>query len=372
MRKPAIAYISTFPPTQCGIATYTSDLLSHFHKHYTNILPIKIEITFDDKNFDTHGIEKVNNIYLYNVIKKFNNRNDTVFHLQHEFKLFGGQHGEEVIELVSCLKNPLVTTLHTVRGETNEIRKQIFEAIVTNSKLLYVFSESAKKLVSENYLVNPEKIHVIPHGVPEIPFTKPEQSTIRTQINTGMLFISAGHFRETKGIETSLYALNKLKQTYQNFKYLIIGSNHPRNTAAYSYRVKINKLIKDLDLNEHIIFIDQYLPIDQLTKYIQASDIALVPYTKKDQSSSGILSLFMACSRPVVTSNFQYAVSTVKNENGLIVEANDYESLYSAIKMLVLDKTARENMMNSNFKATRTWCWNKVAEKYFEQINNLF
>jgi glycosyltransferase involved in cell wall biosynthesis len=372
MRKPAIAYISTFPPTQCGIATYTSDLSLQFHTQYPHILLIKVEITFDNESCNNRLSRNPNYFYSEDSIKNLNNRENTVFHLQHEFKLFGGQHGEEVIELLSNFKKPLVTTLHTVRDETNKTRQQIIEAIVRNSKLLYVFTESAKRDISERYFVNSEKINVIPHGVPEVPFSKPEHSVMRRQINTKILFISAGHFRETKGIETSLYALGKLKRTFRNFKYLIVGSDHPRNSGSQSYRLVINELIEELGLKEHIIFIDKYLPIDQLIKCIQASDIGLVPYTRKDQSSSGILSLFMACSRPVITSNFQYAVSIIKNENGLIVEATDNESLYSAIHKLVLDRTTRENMMDSNFQKTRTWCWSKVAEKYFEDINKLF
>jgi hypothetical protein len=151
MRKPAIAYIITFPPIQCDIATYTYDFSLHFHNLYSHILPIKAEMIFDYNSSFKRVSKSLNYIFSNSSIEELNNRRGTIFYLQHEFKLFGGQYGEEVIELVSCLKNPLVATLHTVREELRT-RKKIIEAIVGHCELLYIFQRVQKDIYMKDIL----------------------------------------------------------------------------------------------------------------------------------------------------------------------------------------------------------------------------
>lgn len=359
MTEPAIAYISTFPPTQCGIATYSSDLMLHFHSLYPHVKAIKAEINF------------VNDNYIQQ-IKELDRDNNLIFHLQHEFKLFGGQQGEEIINLISGLKRPLVTTLHTVKEENNEVRKQIVQEICNKSKLIFLFSEEAKQLLCLRYKVNPVNVIVIPHGVPDISLIYPENSDFRKQVNAGIVFISAGHFRDSKGIDIALRVLSRINKEYSDFKYLLLGSNHPRNTKALAYRMSISEQIESLKLPENVIMVDEYLPLFELVQYIQAADIALVPYTNKEQSSSGILSLFIACGRPVICSNFQFAKSIISKENGILFDIDKEDDFYFAIRKLLHEKITRESMMNANYLKGQDWIWNKVSKTCYEGIYRMF
>jgi len=376
MQVNSIVYVSTFPPTQCGIATYTSDLLSHFHKQFPELNAIKVKILPDDEIFEfQHAKDKIpyqRCKSLPDMIEEINKISNCIVHLQHEFKLFGGRYGENIIPFIKAIKHPLITTLHTVREETNKIRRDILETIANNSRIIYLFSDYTKMLLSKEYGIDSEKINVIPHGVPSVTFHFPEDSSLRDEFYSNFIFISAGHFRDSKGIETALKALYELKKDIPDFKYIIIGADHPRNYTAKPYREFIRDLIKKLNLVENIIMVEEYLPIEKLIKYIQVTDIALVPYTNKDQSSSGILSLFIACGRPVISTSFQFATTVINGENGILVEPNDVTGFRNAIKKISNDKVLRQKMMQANFIKSQTWNWDEVAHRHNLDLKKIY
>jgi len=340
------------------------------------LTPLKVRMKFDSDSFEYEESNEISvvfsNISDYEMaLKQINRTSVLAVNLQHEFKIFGAKDGENILHLIEGLDKPLLTTFHTVNPELPENRKSIFLSIANRSDLIYIFSKRAKDILCNTYSISSHKVKIIPHGVPNITFCLPHYSKFRKKLDTKIVFVSAGHLRESKGIEIALFALHKLKIRFTNFKYLIIGANHPKNQTAEQYREHLNKLIIELELENHVVFVNQYLPIEDLIEYIQASDIALVPYTRKEQSSSGILSLFMACGRPIVSTNFQYAVSEVEKDNGILAEINNENNFYSAIEHLTENVPIREHMMRANYLKTKKWTWDTVAAKYYEGIKEL-
>jgi glycosyltransferase involved in cell wall biosynthesis len=252
-----------------------------------------------------------------------------------------------------------------------ENKRNLFLKIANRSDLIYVFSQNAMNILHDNYLFSNDKIKIIPHGVPIVDFCLPKNTEFRKKINEKIVFISAGHLRESKGIVFALKALKEFKEMHSDFKYYIVGANHPRNSTSISYRIYLEQLIIDLDLKNNVELINEHLPLEILIKYIQMSDIALVPYSNKNQSSSGILSLFMACGRPIISTKFQYATSILKPENGILVNFDDTIEFLHAIDYLAENELIRSQMMNANYEEAKKYHWDIVSLHYYSGMTNI-
>jgi glycosyltransferase involved in cell wall biosynthesis len=317
---PNIGVISTFPPTQCGIATYSHDLIGSLKSISPFLQFIKIELSPcsphpSNKNYIIQSNETLQYVKASEYI---NTANIDIVDIQHEFKIFGKPDGENISVLLNSIQKPIITTLHTVSPNLNEQREKIFVEIIKRSNKLYVFSKEAKNHIIGKYKKNNSSIEIIPHGVPKIKFQKPHQIQLRKKFTSNIIFVSAGHMRSTKGYELAIKALHSLKKTNPDFHYLILGSNHPQNETSQLYRETLIKLIAKLNLTKQVTFVSNYLDSKDLIKYIQLADICLTPYTRKDQSSSGVLSLMMACGRPIVSTPFQFAKSYVSEFSGTL------------------------------------------------------
>jgi glycosyltransferase involved in cell wall biosynthesis len=284
--------------------------------------------------------------------------------IQHEFKIFGKPDGENISILLNHIRKPVVTTLHTVSRNLNEPREKVFREIVKRSDLLFVFSKEAKDHLKGRYSKQGSRIEVIPHGVPLIEYKKPAQVPERKKFTGKPIFVSAGHMRNTKGYELAITALHSLKKEIPDFQYLILGSNHPENETAQSYRETLSALVKKLNLTGQVIFISEYLELNDLIKYIQSADICLLPYTRKDQSSSGVLALMLACGRPVVSTPFQFATSFLSELSGTISTSFCAAGFEAAMRILINKSNRWDRMAQFNHALGQNWNWGKVANQY--------
>ncbi|MBP6024913.1 glycosyltransferase [Ferruginibacter sp.] len=301
-------------------------------------------------------------------VEYINNSNIHIVDIQHEFKIFGKPDGENILHLLNNIEKPIVSTLHTVFSNLNEQREKVLSEIVKRSDLLYVFSKEAKNHLIEKYKKCECKIKIIPHGVPSIKFKKPGQIRDR---NADIIFVSAGHMRSTKGYELAITALHSLKKEIPNFRYFILGSNHPENETAQSYRKILVDLVAELNLSDQVVFVSDYLEQEWLIKYIQSADICLLPYTSKNQSSSGILSLMIACGRPVISTPFQFANSYITKSMGIISDSFDHFAFAKSIKGLLHKQELWQSISLYNHKVGLEWSWYKVANSYIEGYKKL-
>ena len=327
-----VCHISTFAPTQCGIATYTGDLIANLFR--CDSIQLRMAFSLNDLTVDpadselTLAANAASDREYSTAAEIINNSCCNLVSLQHEFGIFGGSDGEYIATFVEGLKKPLVTTLHTVSPVLSQHKIRILDSLVRCSKRIIVLSDEDASVLTSLVDCPINKIEVIRHGVPETRFSRPADSEIRRLLNASLVFVSAGHVRPAKGYHLALCALQHLKQTHKNFKYLILGRTQQQYEYGSAYREEIRELVKELGLSEHIIWLEEYLPLSQLIGYIKAADIGLVTYTDEYQASSGVLPLMLSLARPVVATSFAYAVRMAHRTPGIhLTSTNDPKHL---------------------------------------------
>ncbi len=372
-----IGIVSTLPPTQCGIATYASKLVYNLKLRYPPLKIQKFELVHSINKSSSVKYVLLNDLVgdYFKASQLINSSDIDVVDIQHEFKIFGKPDGENIEILLDNIRKPIATTLHTVHPHLSEKRERVFKKVLLRSDLLFLFSEDAKKMILEKYNIKASKVIVIPHGIPAIPLRLPGEFLKRKYFSGDLIFVSAGHMRESKGYEMSLKALSELKKDKTTkFHYLIAGADHPENVTATLYRNEIINLINKLGLKENVTLINEYLSEKKLTELIQMADVCLVPYTRKEQSSSGILALMIGCGRPIVTTPFQYAVSQISEKSGIVSESFLPSDFAKAIQQLTKRKKSWEKMMYYNHTLSQSWNWPIIASQYFlnyERILNV-
>jgi len=364
-----IGIVSTFLPTQCGIATYSADIITALKNLYPFLSIHQFELVYglstnDSKSFVIKNDQPAD----FNRACEFINASDIdVLDIQHEFKIFGKPDGENINILLDKVMKPIVSTLHTVNIEQPRWnRENIFRKIISRSDLLFVFSEYAKRCIVDKYYIEDSKIVIIPHGVPTVPYRLPEKIIEEKRHADDLVFVSSGHFRETKGYDLAITALNELKNNLGNFHYYIIGADHPQNETAQGYRKYLIELIKEFELQENVIFINRYISQKELIDLIQMADICLLPYPKKEQSSSGVLALMIACGRPVITTPFQFANSIMTERSGIVTESFLPIDFAKGIMRLIEQKKSWGDIMQYNHSLGGSWNWDNVAKQYFQ------
>ncbi len=281
-----IGVISTFPPTQCGIATYATDLFTAVQQQKPNLEIVQFSLTFNNDEEPKSEFEIRNNHPedFYKAAELINSLDLDFIDIQHEYKIYGKPDGENIGILLDRITKPIATTLHTINKTLSNNRERIFRKLVERSNVLFVFSKEASDFIITNYGISNDKIQVIPHGVPEIPFILPQDSILRKSCPDRLTFISCGLMRETKGYEIAIEALHSLKDDLGDFQYIIIGADHPENLSSKTYRAKLIDQINRLNLQSNITLINRYLELPQLIEYIQSADICLLPYTREESS----------------------------------------------------------------------------------------
>lgn len=372
--KQVIYHISTFSPTQCGIATYTEDLISAL----AGTVALKARMHFpwavEAPGFDcTIDIENLDSYH--HAVRIINESDAQVVSLQHEFGIYGGQKGSYVKFLLDHIKKPIVTTLHTTTPLLSVTRNKILEHIISRSNGIVALTESSRDYIVPKFGIPDYKIRVINHGVPETSFVYPEETALRKKLNSPLVFFSSGHMRRSKGYDHALESLVRLKKTIPDFRYIILGTHQKQNVEGDYISYKIEKLVKEHGLEENVIRIAEYLPLANIIEYIKASDIGLVTYTGKDQSSSGVMPLILSCGRPVIATAFDYALTMKARLDDCIgiAEINNPKSILDVMTTMTRPDFNLKALMEECYAKTRPFLWQHAAQQYmnmFEQVQS--
>lgn len=368
----SIVHISSLPPSQCGVAEYTNALAEalkvvrpELEAHYVRLDSETEQLSLKGNQVTLNPLDTRQIALLGTHLNSLEKR---AVLLQHEFKLYGAPDGENVIGFLEAIRPPIIATLHTVWPSFAADRMYVFKKILHKCDSVMVFSQLAGQILQENYAPK-AKIHIVPHGIADVPLRLPHE-VINTWLPGGpVTFATAGLMRATKGIEQVINALRSVRSKFDDFRYVICGADHPRNPGATEYRRRIQALIAEYGLEKHIVFVDRFLSHAELVAVIQSSHFGVLPYTSSEQSSSGILALFLACGRPVIATDFQYARATLSSGNGIVVEMNNIEALASAIESLLGNAAKRELMMRQSYTSTRSWRWPEVARMHVDIID---
>jgi glycosyltransferase involved in cell wall biosynthesis len=364
MRALQVLHISTFSPTQCGIATFTEDLIENL----PDVQSHKLRMTYDgDSTCDgLFGVLALRDLRAYGQsVAAINKSRVDVISVQHEFGIFGGLDGEFIRELMDGIKRPIVVTLHTTSPDLSPHKQEILRHIVRASEMVVVLSEESAKFIRDRGGAAVEHVRVIRHGVPDVPFSYPEASAWRCQHVESLVIVSAGHVRPSKGYAVALAGLAKLRDQGIRFRYLILGKSQPQWDKSGAWGQELDDLIHRFHLENHVEWHRRYLDPAELCCWIQAADVGLVPYTESDQISSGILPIILACGRPVLATAFDCAKSISRSMGGVILtEINDPDQLCTRLREIAGHPDQLRAMMPTCYAQTRPWLWKYAAAHY--------
>jgi glycosyltransferase involved in cell wall biosynthesis len=297
----------------------------------------------------------------------FLNESDVnVVSLQHEYGIFGGEWGDYIVDLCEQLRIPIVTTFHTVLTDPPEKARQVMLQLAEMSAVVVVTIESAAKLLEEQLGLDADRIKVIRHGA-TIPDRVWDQYAKRDfGLEKRTVLGTVGFMSEGKGIEYAIKALPQLVKEHRDIVYLVIGETHPevRKREGEVYREKLVDLAERLGVTAHVRFIDNFLPEDTLSRYVQAMDVYVAPYLGLDQVSSGTLTLALSHGKAIVSTPTIFAKEVLAHGRGLLCKEGDERSVADCVDRIVTDTLLRRRLEANAFKYGREVGWTKVADEY--------
>ena len=371
-----VAYLSTYPPRECGIATFTKDLLDAANE--LNALKPPAVIALNEKetiyNYDKRVKWQIERDCVDDYVQaaRFANCSDVdLVNIQHEFGLFGGEYGDYINHFLDNVEKPVVTTLHTVQPNFDPKAQAVLRRIAAKSASIVVIARLAIELLEKQGIVC-KKVAVIPHGCPDIPFVPSEIVKASLGLKDRFVLSTFGLISRGKGIEYAIRALPYVIDKEPRIIYLIIGETHPevRKIEGENYRKKLMRLVEELHLEKHVRFHNRFLTKRELIKYLQATDVYLTPYTSPNQISSGPLVYALGTGRAVISTPYLHAQEVLAGGQGLFCKFKDANSVAACIEKL-LDENLRWAMQRKAYKYSRRFVWSNVAKEYLKLFKRI-
>jgi glycosyltransferase involved in cell wall biosynthesis len=368
--KEYIAFLGTYTPRECGIATFTKDLIDSVDL-LAKFAPARvigvneIETIYD---YDSRVKQQIRQDFEEDYIqaaKYINSSRINAVNLQHEFGIYGGEWGKYIISFLQNVHKPVITTLHTVQPDFEPKARAVLKEITAHSKAIVVMARAAKNLLKE-YNVPNEKIKVVQHGCPDIPFLTSDSVKPSLGLKGRTILSTFGLINRGKGVEYAIQALPPLVKRHPNLLYLIIGETHPevRKNEGETYRMNLIKLVDQLGLQNHVRFHNRFLTKRELIRYLHATDIYITPYIGPNQISSGTLVYALGAGRVVVSTPYIHAKEVLSHGRGLFCEFKNPDSIAEEVKKLLENVKLRRDIEKKVYRYSRGFVWSKVAQKY--------
>ncbi|MGO4822218.1 MULTISPECIES: glycosyltransferase [unclassified Flavobacterium] len=370
--KSKIVFLSTYPPTQCGIATFTEDTVNAINKSYNKSISCEIcEITFkgDAAPDSAYHIPSKDKAAYKRVATEINKDADVkLVHIQHEFGLFGGHYGDYLLDFLDELNKPIAYTFHSVIPNPNDKLKAIVKLLCSYSQALFVMTNKSKNILMDDYGIDEKYIAFVPHGTHLVDYESTEEAKKKLQLENRLILSTFGLLGEGKSIETGLKALPKIIAKFPNVLYLVLGKTHP-NTIVDNldvYRNSLEAIVKDLKLENNVRFVNEYLEVDQLLDYLKATDVYLFTSKDPNQAVSGTFSYAMSCSCPIVASKIPHTLESLTSDIGILADIQNEDQFAEATLKLLGDADLRTHMaLNAYAKTTQT-SWENTAIKHIK------
>jgi glycosyltransferase involved in cell wall biosynthesis len=366
-----IAVVGNSLPRRCGIATFTTDLHQAISASRPTLETCIVAMTdhgqtYDYPNAVTFEVQD-DNIEEYIRAADFLNagRFDTVC-LQHEFGIFGGEAGGHVLELLSRLTMPVVTTFHTVLANPTAAQRAVMERIVDASSKVIVMANKGRELLRSVYQVPDDKIEVIAHGIPDVPFVTPDAAKARLGFDGKSVIMTFGLLSPNKGIEVMIDAMPSILKRRADAVYVVLGATHPNlvREQGEAYRNRLMRRVRELGVEDHVVFLDRFVDLPTLLEFISMCDVYVTPYLNEAQMTSGTLAYSFGLGKPVVSTPYWHARELLANGRGVLVPFGDAAAIASKIAELLTDDVRRQAMCRRAYAVSRTMTWERTAEHY--------
>ncbi len=378
MHPITVAYVSTFPPRECGIATFTRDLAAAVTAYNPRAQALVIAIN-DDATTYNYGPQvrwqiAQQEAESYREVGELISRSTVdVVNVQHEFGIFGGPWGSYVLRLVDGLRKPIVTTLHTVLPDPDPEPKRLTAELCARSDAVVVMTPAAVEILYRDYGLERRRVHVILHGVPTAHLQAAQEAKAWLGLQGRDIVSTFGLINPGKGIEDVIDALPRVVARFPRVLYMVLGQTHPtvRRAQGEEYREQLIARVHRLGLDEHVRFNNRYLPDPELVQYLMASDIYVTAYHNPKQVVSGTLSYALGCGRAVVSTPYLYARDALADGRGVLVPFRDPPAIAAAVNELLGDPQRRRELQLRAFVYGKQMRWPRVASIYLELFRQM-
>ena len=376
---PEVLMITSFPPRECGIATYSQDLTNAIKKQFGNSFKIKIcaletlnEI--HDYSDDVKYILNTDYTETFGLLSKEINSNSKIemVLIQHEFGFFN-KTNDNFIKFLNAIIKPVIIVFHTVLPKPSVTLKENVQNICMRVSSIIVMTESSASILKYEYEIDETLITIIKHGTHLVKNNSREELKVKYKLQGRKVCSTFGLMGPGKSIETSLLALPEIIQQHPTILFLIIGKTHPSQVKmeGESYRKSLEKIVDELDLAQHVIFINKFLPLNEILDYLQLTDVYLFTSKDPNQAVSGTFSYAISCGCPVVSTPIPHALEELSNNLGIIVNFGDSHQLSVEVNKLLNNDEERMRISGRGIHKMAATCWENSAIHHAALIETL-
>jgi glycosyltransferase involved in cell wall biosynthesis len=362
---PKTAFVSTYAPHRCGIATFTHDLATAVGQRdivalhpVGGLTPYPAEVR--------HHIRRDELVDYLACARALNASGVEVVSIQHEYGIWGGADGAYVLDFVRALQMPVVATLHTVLLTPTQSQRRILTSLVDAATATVVMSETAAALLARVYAVDPTRLHVVGHGVPDLPFVAPDTVKPRLGLAGREVILSFGLLGPGKGYESAIAAMPAVVEAAPSAIYVILGATHPEliRREGEAYRRSLEATAASLGVTDHVRFVDRFVDKAELGTWLEAADIFVTPYPNMDQIVSGTLAYAMGAGKAIVSTPYAYARELLAFGRGRLVAPGSTAALANAFIELLEHPGLRASLGRNAYEHSRGMVWSQVGVQY--------
>jgi glycosyltransferase involved in cell wall biosynthesis len=370
-----VAFISSYPPRKCGIATFTSDLIKNIKlASEGEFEPIVVAM----ESGADHRYEKPVQLkirkdvkYDYVLAADYINFSDIeAVSVQHEFGLFGGQAGSYLNILLKRLNKPVITTLHTILEDPSaEYFDSLTDVCMASDKVI-VMNKRGIRMLRDIYGVSEGKIKLIPHGIPDLPFTHNGYYKRKLGMAGRRTILTFGLLSKNKGIEVMLRALPTIVNADPSVLYIVLGATHPEvlRQEGQSYKSKLDKIVKELGLQRNVVFHNRFVSDEELFQFLGAADIYVTPYLHREQLTSGTLAFAVGTGKAVISTPYWAAQELLAQGRGKLVRFGDSEHIAQSVVEILGNNSLFHRMKRAAYEYGRSMIWPKVGRTYWKLL----
>jgi glycosyltransferase involved in cell wall biosynthesis len=376
-RPSRVAFVGDYTPRKCGIATFTHDLCesiaAEFPKTHCIVgaandrlesyaYPSRVRFEFHEKEIES-----------YRRAADFLNINNVeVLCVQHEFGIYGGPAGSHLLALLQDVRMPVVTTLHTVLRDPNPEQRKVMEELHQRSDRFVVMTQRGHDLLRTIYDVSVEKIDVIAHGIPDVPFVDSSFFKEQFGVEGRTVLLTFGLLSPNKGIEYVIEALPSILAQHPEVVYIVLGATHPNLVAreGENYRLGLERLAEDRGVKSNVIFYNRFVELEELQEFIGAADIYITPYLNEAQIVSGTLSYAFGSGKPVISTPYWHAQELLDDDRGVLVPFRDAQAIADGVRDFLGNPSRLRMTGREAYAIGRNMVWPQVARRYMESFES--
>ena len=366
-----LAFIGNSLPRRCGIATFTTNLQQAIATSGADVETAIVAMTDHGHAYDYPSVVRLqvndDRIEDYAHAADFLNAGQfDVVSLQHEFGIFGGEAGDHIMALLSRLTMPIVTTLHTVLSEPTPAQRGVLDRIVDASSRVVVMAEKGRELLRTVYRVPAEKIEVIPHGIPDFPFVEPDRAKAKFGFSGRAVILTFGLLSPNKGIEVMIDAMPSILKSRADAVYVVLGATHPNlvRTQGEAYRESLVARARELGVEDHVVFLDQFVDQATLLDFISMCDVYVTPYLNESQMTSGTLGLQLRAGKGGRFDALLACAGTAGRRTRHSGSVRRCRRHRQRDRGLLTDDARRQAMRKRAYASSRSMTWERTAERY--------